>query len=147
MPDERPRAHAVRGPLQVVAKLRASQTNRLNHGVNCDSVAFVTREGHRITLPRELLGQGLALALLLLLMGLAIAGPSGLLAWGENARLLEQRQARIAKLTKERDALANRVRLAHPDHADPDLVGEELRRNFNVVHPDEVVLIIDQPGE
>lgn len=91
--------------------------------------------------------QGLALAILLLLMGLAIAGPSGLLAWGENERLLDQHQARIAKLIEERDALRNRVALLDPDHADPDLVGEQLRRNFNVVHPDEVVLILEPPGE
>ena len=107
----------------------------------------MTREGHKITLPREQLTQGLALALLLMLMGLAIAGPSGLLAWGENEQLLEQRKARIAVLTEERDALQNRVGLLDPTHADPDQVGELLRRNFNVVHPDEVVLILDQPGE
>jgi cell division protein FtsB len=91
--------------------------------------------------------QGAALALLLLLMGLAIAGPSGLLAWSENAQQLEQRHARIAKLTEERDALRNRVELLDPAHADPDLVGEELRENFNVVHPDEVVLMLDPKGE
>lgn len=105
------------------------------------------REGHRITLPREKLTQGLALAILLLLMALAIAGPSGLLAWGENARLLEQRQARIAELVEERDALKNRVDLLDPAQADPDLVGEQLRQNFNVVHPDELVLILDETGE
>ncbi|MXO68166.1 septum formation initiator [Altererythrobacter marinus] len=107
----------------------------------------MTREGHRITLPREKLTQGLALAILLLLMALAIAGPSGLLAWGENARLLEQRQTRIAELVEERDALKNRVDLLDPAQADPDLVGEQLRQNFNVVHPDELVLILDETGE
>jgi len=104
----------------------------------------MTREGHKITLPREKVTQGLALAVLLLLMALAIAGPSGLLAWGENAHLLQQRQARITALMEERDALRNRVDLLDPAHADPDLVGEQLRQNFNVVHPDEVVLILDE---
>lgn len=98
-------------------------------------------------MPREQLTQGFALVLLLLLTGLAIAGPSGLLAWGENERLLDQHQARIAQLTDERNALRNRVDLVHPNHADPDLVGEELRRNFNVVHPDEVVLILEPQNE
>lgn len=91
--------------------------------------------------------QGLALAVLLLLMGLAIAGPSGLLAWGENEQLLDKHKARISKLIERRDALRNRVALLDPDHADPDLVGEQLRRNFNVVHPDEVVLILEPQGE
>ncbi len=87
--------------------------------------------------------QGLALSLLLLLTGLAIAGPSGLLAWNENRQMLEQRQARIASLTEQRDELKNRVDRLHPDHADPDLVGELLRENLNVVHPDEVVLTLE----
>lgn len=104
----------------------------------------MTHEGHKISLPREQLTQGLALALLLLLGGLAIAGPSGLLAWGENLHLLEQRKARIALLQKQHEELANRVSLLNPDHADADMVGEQLRRDFNVVHEDEVVLMLDR---
>lgn len=88
--------------------------------------------------------QGLALLALLILMGLAIAGPSGFLAWGENANLLEKRHSQIVALTDERDALKNRVDLLDPDNADPDLIGEELRRNLNVVHPDEVVLTLSE---
>ncbi len=108
---------------------------------------MMTREGHRIELPRERLTQGLALSILLLLGGLAVAGPSGLLAWGENKQKLEQREARIAVLTEERDRLRNRIDLLDPDHADPDLTGELLRRNLNVIHPDEVVLTLDAEGE
>jgi cell division protein FtsB len=106
----------------------------------------MTREGHRITLPREKLTQGVALGILLLLGGLAIAGPSGLLAWSENRQKLEQREARIAVLTEERDRLENRIDLLDPDHADPDLTGELLRRNLNVIHPDEVVLTLEAEG-
>jgi cell division protein FtsB len=104
----------------------------------------MTRQGHKIRLPREKWTQGLALALLLLIGGVAIAGPSGLLAWSENLQLLEQRQAHIAKLKKERGALANQVALLNPENADADMVGERLRRDFNVVHEDEVVLILDE---
>ena len=102
----------------------------------------MTVEGHKIALPREQMTQGLALALLLLLMGLAIAGPSGLLSWSENSQLLDQRHSQILALVEERDALKNRVDLLHPDHADPDLVGEQLRSDLNVIHPDEVVLVL-----
>ena len=102
----------------------------------------MTAQGHKISLPREQVTQGLALALLLLLMGLAIAGPSGLLAWGENAQLLDQRHAQIAVLIEERDELKNRVALLNPDNADPDLVSEQLRRDLNVLHPDEVVFTL-----
>ncbi len=104
----------------------------------------MTRQGHKISLPKEKWTQGLALALLLLIGGLAIAGPSGLLAWGENLQLLEQRHAHIAKLKKQHHALANQVALLNPESADPDMVGERLRRDFNVVHEDEVVLILDE---
>ena len=92
---------------------------------------------------REKMTQGAALACLLVLGGLALAGPSGVLAWGEYSRMLEDREAQIAELETERDELANRVALLDPDHADPDLVGELLRENFGVAHPDEVMIAID----
>jgi cell division protein FtsB len=87
--------------------------------------------------------QHAALAALLVMGGLAIAGPSGLLAWSENLRLLDKREAQLATLQAERKALENRVALLHPDHADPDMVGELLRSQLNVVHPDEVVIKLD----
>ena len=87
--------------------------------------------------------QHTALAALLVMGGLAIAGPSGLLAWSENLRLLDQRQAQLTKIEAERKALENRVALLDPDHADPDMVGELLRSQLNVVHPNEVVIKLD----
>jgi cell division protein FtsB len=104
----------------------------------------MTREGHRISLPKEQWTQGLALALLLLLGGLAIAGPTGLLSWSESLQVLEQRKDRIEKLQREHDALVNQVALLNPENANADMVGEQLRRDFNVVHEDEVVLILDE---
>jgi cell division protein FtsB len=87
--------------------------------------------------------QGLALACLLLMGGLALAGPSGILAWSENSRLLGERQQEVLRLTAERNELQNRVALLDPSHADPDLTGELLRSNLNVVHPDEMVLMVN----
>lgn len=112
----------------------------LNPHLNCDSVDPVNKAVVKRRVPREKLTQLAALGVLLLLGGLALAGPSGLLAWGENVAMLDQRQDRIAHLSAERDELRNRVALLDLNHADPDLVGELLRRNLNVVHPDEVVL-------
>lgn len=89
---------------------------------------------------REKRVQMAALGWLLLLGGLALAGPSGVLAWGENLSLLEKRDQQIVKLRAERDELRNRVALLDPAHVDPDLAGELVRKNLNVVHPDEVVL-------
>ncbi|GMN01418.1 septum formation initiator family protein [Erythrobacter sp. MTPC3] len=93
--------------------------------------------------PREQLRQGLALFALLILTGFAIAGPTGLLAWSENAQALEVSKARIAHLTEKRDALRNRVDLLNPEAADPDLASELVRRNLGVLHADEVMITIE----
>lgn len=103
----------------------------------------MTSEGLLIDNKRERRVQRLALALLLVLGGLATVGPSGLLSWSDNLRLLDQRKAQIAKLEKQRAELKNRVALLDPNHADPDLVGELLRSNLNYVHPDEVVIAVE----
>ena len=94
---------------------------------------------------RERLTQGLALAALLLMGGLAIAGPSGVSAWSDASKALAQREARIAQLQEQREDLRQRVDALDPDNADPDMVVEMMRRNLNVVHPDEVILPKPQP--
>ena len=101
------------------------------------------RAGRLDTMRKQKATQNAALVVLLALGGLAIAGPSGLLAWSENLRLLDQRTAQLEALQKERAALQNKVALLHPDHADPDMVGELLRSQLNVVHSDEVVIRLD----
>ena len=91
---------------------------------------------------RGRLVQGMALALLLLMVLYAVAGPSGIIAWGENQRLLEQRRTRLSELVLERDRMRNRVALLDPRKADPDLTGELLRSNLNVARPDEMVMLL-----
>ena len=93
-------------------------------------------------LAKERLTQGLALFSLLAMGAWVLVGPSGLLAWSENNRLLTERQKELAQLKVERDDLKNRVALLDPRQVDPDMAGQLLRANLNVVHPDEVVLII-----
>jgi cell division protein FtsB len=85
----------------------------------------------------------LALGALLLLAGLAVAGPTGLLAWRENAAALELREAEIARLIDKRDALRNRVMLLDPEAADPDLASELVREQLGVMREDEVVLTLE----
>ena len=97
---------------------------------------FQTR---RFRLP-ERRSEAVALIALLVMAGLAIAGPSGIFSWSENLRLRDARQTRLAKLQIERDHLKNRVELLDPAHADPDLAGELVRSQMGVVHPDEVVV-------
>jgi cell division protein FtsB len=88
------------------------------------------------------MAQAIALCCLLALSGIAIVGPSGMLAWGENRRMLEAHHQEIVKLIAERDHLRNRNRLLDPRHVDPDLAGELVRAKLNVVHPDEMVLLL-----
>ncbi|QFT77950.1 septum formation initiator family protein [Erythrobacter sp. THAF29] len=92
---------------------------------------------------KEQMRQSLALFVLLLLTGFAIAGPTGLLAWSENAQTLEHHRAQIAELEAERAALRNRVELLDPRAADPDLASELVRKNLGVLHADEVVITIE----
>ncbi|MEL7197183.1 MAG: septum formation initiator family protein [Pseudomonadota bacterium] len=94
--------------------------------------------------PLEQLKQGAALAVLLLLAGFAIAGPTGLLAWNENSQALQQREAQITALEAKRDALKNRVDLLDPRSADPDLASELVRRDLGVMHEDEVVITLPE---
>lgn len=92
---------------------------------------------------REKVSRFGALGFLLMLAALGLAGPYGLLSWGENMALLEQRTDRIATLKAERDELQNLVTHLDPDHVDPDLATELVRRNLNVAHPDEYVLELE----
>lgn len=89
---------------------------------------------------REKLIQFGALCWLLLLGGLALAGPYGVLAWGENLSVLHKREQQITELRQDKARLQNLVALLDPDHVDPDLSTELLRRDLNVAHPDEYIL-------
>jgi len=91
---------------------------------------------------RDSLAQVVGIACLVLMAGFAIFGPSGILAWGENQRMLAERQVEMKQLSAQRDEMRNRVALLDPRHADPDLTGELLRRDLNVVHPDEMVMLL-----
>ena len=93
---------------------------------------------------RNLFGSALwpamAIMLLMVFIGYAIFGPSGILAWGDYSSQLEQRQTELAQLKKQEAAIKNRVNLLDPKNADPDMVEEVVRKQLGVTHPDEVVL-------
>lgn len=93
---------------------------------------------------RFLLGSAIApavaMGLLLLFIGYAIMGPSGLVAYGQYSRQLKDRRAELNVVEARHAELANRVNLLDHRHADPDMVEELLKRKLNVVHPDEVVV-------
>jgi len=103
----------------------------------------MNKQAHKRDILREKFGRFGALSYLLLLGGLALAGPYGVLSWGESKTVLEQREHKIAVLLDERDELKNRVQLLNPENADPDLTAELIRRNLNVARPDEYVLELE----
>lgn len=70
----------------------------------------------------------------------AMVGPTGVLAWGEYQQQLQERQQELAMLEAREKALANRIRLLAPGKADPDLASELIRKELNVVHPDEIII-------
>jgi cell division protein FtsB len=80
---------------------------------------------------------------LLFLLGLALAGPSGILSWSDYNRTLDQQQLELQRLSAERNVLQNRVTLLDPRNVDDDIAGELLRKDLNMVHPDEMVILLD----
>lgn len=89
---------------------------------------------------RSRLGSGLALLCLLGIGTYAVLGPTGILALGDYQQRLQKRQAELAALTEEEQALENRIALLEPGQADSDLAGELIRKKLNVIHPDEIVV-------
>ncbi|MGK6319811.1 FtsB family cell division protein [Sphingomonas sp. DT-204] len=84
----------------------------------------------------------------LIVMGLfayyAVLGPNGILSYPEYSRQLEKRQQEYAALDKKRAELKNRVRQLDPKRANPDMVDEMVRKELNVVHPDEIIIPLDK---
>jgi len=94
-------------------------------------------------LANERLTQGVALVCLLVMGAWVLFGPSGVISWSENSRLLIERQKELQQLSAERDVLKNRVALLDPNHVDPDLASQLVRTKLNVVNPDDMVLLLD----
>jgi cell division protein FtsB len=100
----------------------------------------MARSKNKPALVKSVVGPGLALMALLAIAAYALLGPTGIIAWTDYRSALHERSAELGKLEKERDALRNRQRLLARDNVDPDLAGELMRKELNVVAPDEVVV-------
>ncbi|RXR27660.1 FtsB family cell division protein [Sphingobium fluviale] len=85
-------------------------------------------------------GPAMAVLLVAVLLGYAIFGGNGLLAWGGYSSKLHDSMAELKIVQAERDRILNRVKLLDPRHVDPDLADEMIRQELNVGHPDEVVV-------
>ena len=89
---------------------------------------------------KSVVGPALAFLALFGIASYALLGPTGIIAWTDYRSALSERKIELAKLKKERDALRNRQLLLDRDNVDPDLAGELMRKELNVVAPDEVVV-------
>ncbi|RYY22959.1 MAG: septum formation initiator family protein [Sphingomonadales bacterium] len=75
----------------------------------------------------------------------AVLGPTGVVAAKEFKSELNQEQAKLAVLEKQRAEIKNRVGLLDQKRgADPDLVDELTRKQLNVVRPDEVIIPLNK---
>lgn len=101
--------------------------------------ALVIRREHN----RDRMTNALALLVLIVIGGLALVGPSGLLAWGEQSARLSEHEQRILQLQAQRDEMQNRVALLAPNNVDADYADELVRGNLNVAHPDEYIVELD----
>lgn len=84
-----------------------------------------------------------ALIILLGIGSYALLGPTGILAWTDYKSAITLRNEELITLELERDALKNRVKLLNKDNVDPDLAGELMRRDLNVIAPDEVIIPLE----
>ena len=73
----------------------------------------------------------------------AVSGPTGILAWREYRAQRAVVAAQVAQGVETKAALARQVELLDPQHIDPDLADELVRKNLGVVREDEVVVPLD----
>ena len=89
---------------------------------------------------RRAAGPALGLLVIAFFGVYAVLGPNGLIAYGDYKLQLAKRERDYVMLDHQRAVLRNRVALLDPDHANPDMVDEMVRRQLNVAHPDEVIV-------
>jgi cell division protein FtsB len=70
-----------------------------------------------------------------------IEGDRGIGAWVRINHELRVAQKNLDDATGQRDALDRRVRDMRPQHVDPDLLDEEVRKNLDMAQPNEIVII------
>ncbi len=100
----------------------------------------MARRRKKPAIMQSIIVPGLSLLALLGIATYALLGPTGIIAWTDYRSAIQERSKELAALEKERDALRNRQRLLNQDNVDPDLAGELMRKELNVVAPDEIVV-------
>jgi cell division protein FtsB len=68
-------------------------------------------------------------------------GNRGLRAWVRVTKELHAANDTLATVAGERAALQHRVSHMRPDHVDPDLLEEQVRKTLDLARPDEIVIV------
>lgn len=72
-----------------------------------------------------------------------VQGQRGLIAYARLDLEVARAEAELRTIEAERRVIEGRVALLHPDHIEPDMLGEQTRRILGLAHPDEVVIYLD----
>ena len=88
-------------------------------------------------------GPAVALLVIAFFGGYALAGPNGVIAWGDYRHQLALKQAELSRLEARKKVIANRVVLLDPRGANPDLADELIRERLGYAHPDEIIIPMD----
>jgi cell division protein FtsB len=94
---------------------------------------------------RVLLGPVLGLAATGYFAYHLVQGDRGLGAWLRLTQEMRVARNNLAKVSSERGALDRRVDNMRPDHVDPDLLDEEIRRSLDLAAPNEIVILKKSP--
>jgi cell division protein FtsB len=76
-----------------------------------------------------------------------VEGDRGLKAWVHLTQELHRAQGNLAAVAADRQRLAYRVSQMQPDHIDPDLLDQQVRKILDVAAPDEIVIMAPHPVE
>ena len=77
----------------------------------------------------------------------AVNGPTGYVAWRDYKVQRERLNVAVKNSQEAQAALQRRLVLLDPRHVDPDLADELVRRNLDLVKPDEVVVPLPPSGD
>ena len=72
----------------------------------------------------------------------AIQGDRGLIALSHLQNEIQQAEAVLAQVRRERTDLEQRASLLKRDHLDPDMLDERARAVLNYSHPDDVIILV-----
>lgn len=73
----------------------------------------------------------------------AITGPTGVIAWKDYKAQRAELEKQASQSAEAKAAVERQVKLLDPRKVDPDLADELVRKNLNVVKPDEVIVPLD----